>query len=154
MGSSDYQMIILAVLVIAVMVLVSLFMFIIHENKQVKNQMAIEMMSMAMQAQAWYRIPIMMGGGGNQVVYEDSTRITQFIDVKSLENIINNQNAKYRVVVSQPSENDPSRGQIKILGKSNSIHNVEGVATIYLNSRNPEGIEEGYEQGIRIKFGE
>ena len=80
MGTQQILMIILSVIVVGAAVAVGIQMFDTQADNQTRNALVVESMQMAVQAQAWYRTPSMMGGGGYKVTNIDIDRIATYIN--------------------------------------------------------------------------
>jgi len=65
MGTQQILMIILSVIVVGTAIAVGIQMFDTQLENQTRQALAAELIQQAAQAQAWYRTPVMMGGGGN-----------------------------------------------------------------------------------------
>ena len=80
MGTQQILMIILSVIVVGAAVAVGIQMFDTQADNQTRNALVVESMQMAVQAQAWYRTPSMMGGGGYQVGNINIAKIARYIN--------------------------------------------------------------------------
>jgi len=65
MGTQQILMIILSVIVVGTAIAVGIQMFDTQLDNQTRQALAAELIQQAAQAQAYYRTPLMMGGGGN-----------------------------------------------------------------------------------------
>jgi len=65
MGTQQILMIILSVIVVGTAIAVGIQMFDTQLENQTRNTLAAELMQQMSMAQAWFRTPVMMGGGGN-----------------------------------------------------------------------------------------
>jgi hypothetical protein len=81
MGTQQILMIVLSVIVVGAAVAVGIQMFDTQANNQARNAVVSEISQFGVQAQAWYRTPVMMGGGAGKaaVTTDDVLAITQFI---------------------------------------------------------------------------
>jgi hypothetical protein len=89
MGTQQILMIILSVIVVGAAVAVGIGMFDTQSVNQERNAIHSELMQMAVQAQAWYRTPLMMGGGGKKaaLVPEDAAIILKYINSRTYDGI-------------------------------------------------------------------
>jgi len=78
MGTQQILMIILSVIVVGTAIAVGIQMFDTQLENQARQALAAELMQQAAQLQAWYRTPIMMGGGGNGYDPATHTALTAF----------------------------------------------------------------------------
>ena len=76
MGTQQILMIILSVIVVGASVAVGIQMFSTQSDNQNLIAIKTELLQYAVQAQAWYRTPQMMGGGGRYTSYADYTAAT------------------------------------------------------------------------------
>jgi len=67
MGTQQILMIILSVIVVGTAIAVGIQMFDTQLENQTRQALAAELMQQGAQAQAWFRTPVMMGGGGNGI---------------------------------------------------------------------------------------
>jgi hypothetical protein len=65
MGTQQILMIILSVIVVGAAIAVGIQMFDTQSDNQALQACVVELMQQGAQAQAWFRTPVMMGGGGN-----------------------------------------------------------------------------------------
>jgi hypothetical protein len=70
MGTQQILMIILSVIVVGAAIAVGIQMFDTQSDNQTRNMLVAEAMQQGVMAQAWYRTPTMMGGGGNKIEAE------------------------------------------------------------------------------------
>ena len=80
MGTQQILMIILSVIVVGAAVAVGIQMFDTQADNQTRNALVVESMQMAVQAQAWYRTPDMMGGGGYKATNISIGKIAKYIN--------------------------------------------------------------------------
>ena len=88
MGTQQILMIILSVIVVGAAVAVGIQMFDTQADNQTRNALVVESMQMAVQAQAWYRTPQMMGGGGYRASNIDINKIAKYINNNAELNVI------------------------------------------------------------------
>jgi hypothetical protein len=154
MGTQQILMIVLSVIVVGAAVAVGIQMFDTQSTNQMKNMMAMDMMTMAMQAQAYWRTPIMMTGAGYSRNWDtDITEeaVTRFIDYRAStlddrpEGQIHNPNANYTFTVNDD-------GTLTIRGISKQDATIAGTATVHFDG-DPNGIAgQGFERGIKVEF--
>ena len=85
MGTQQILMIILSVIVVGAAIAVGIQMFDTQSHNQEVTNAIAEMVYMASQAQAWWRTPVIMGGGGKKafpshVSQDDYWAIMRYID--------------------------------------------------------------------------
>jgi len=96
MGTQQILMIVLSVIVVGAAITIGIQMFDTQYQNQVKNALVQDLQRMGVEAQAWYRTPIMAGGGGNyldrQQAGSDSAPVPTDILVKILQYVDRNAN--------------------------------------------------------------
>jgi len=88
MGTQQILMIILSVIVVGSAIAIGIQMFDTQLENNTRQALAIELMRQASEAQAWYRIPLLMNGGGNgynnatppALVVKNALDIARYID--------------------------------------------------------------------------
>jgi len=64
MGTQQILMIVLSVIIVGAAIAVGIQMFDTQANNQARNALVSDMMQFGVNAQAWYRQPVVMGGPG------------------------------------------------------------------------------------------
>ena len=140
MGTQQILMIVLSVIVVGAAVGVGIQMFDTQSINQSRNAITGEVIQMAIQAQTWYRTPVVMGGGEGEFVAADLPRLMQFINQGSIATTINTPAGLYVFAASTSS-------QITITATSPANQRVGSiVGTVNLNG---EEINTG-DRGISI----
>jgi hypothetical protein len=100
MGTQQILMIILSVIVVGAAVAVGIQMFDTQSDNQIRNMLITDAMQHGVQAQAWYRTPKMMGGGGNKDALEagDEERIARYIDINAIGNTLENEIGYFEIL--------------------------------------------------------
>jgi len=91
MGTQQILMIILSVIVVGTAIAVGIQMFDTQLENQTRQALAAELMQQASMAQAWYRTPKMMGGGGNGLDENGDPYDLQHYDCITVAQYINRQ---------------------------------------------------------------
>ena len=82
MGTQQILMIVLSVIVVGSAVAVGIQMFDTQANNQARNAIVSDIMSMAVQAQAWWRTPSIMGGPtGGAITSSNLPDLVRFINM-------------------------------------------------------------------------
>jgi hypothetical protein len=141
MGTQQILMIVLSVIVVGAAVAVGIQMFDTQSQNASRQAIASEIVQMAAQAQAWYRTPAMMGGGGNETNDDgpviDLDKMGPYINstYDTEDATISNVNATYTLV------NDNGELTISAVSKTD--------ATIFVNARIDLTAKKG-DSGVKI----
>ncbi|MCL2063528.1 MAG: hypothetical protein FWG98_04055 [Candidatus Cloacimonetes bacterium] len=140
MGTQQILMIVLSVIVVGSAVAVGIQMFDTQANNQARNAIVSDLMSMAVQAQAWWRTPVVMGGPvGGAITSTNLPELVRFINLAwNGVGPHTNPTANYTFAVDSPTS-------IKIRGESIQNPEIVAEATIELRGGN---IDDSY--GINI----
>jgi hypothetical protein len=154
MGTQQILMIVLSVIVVGAAVAVGIQMFDTQSTNQMRNAMAMDMMTAAMQAQAYWRTPIMMTGAGyaKDRGAIDLNTMTKFIDYRAQQTRFENPNANFEI----DWDDEADTPTIIIRSVSKQDERLAGTATVILNgdpaNQANTGGTTGFERGIKIVF--
>ena len=95
MGTQQILMIVLSVIVVGAAVAVGIQMFDTQSNNQARNAVTSEVSQLAIQAQAWFRTPSVMGGGEGTFAAGDFPRLMRFIDQTIETNTLRTPSGEY-----------------------------------------------------------
>jgi hypothetical protein len=133
MGTQQILMIILSVIVVGAAIAVGIQMFDTQADNQTRQALVVEVMNMAVQAQAWYRTPSMMGGGG-----EFTDAVVSATQVNFIARSINNQ-AEAGVITNSVGTFTIAAGEsnleIIITGEAHGMRGITVEGSVFLNAR-------------------
>jgi len=149
MGTQQILMIVLSVIVVGAAVAVGIQMFDTQSNNQARNAIALDLSQHAVQAQAWYRTPKGMGGGG----YEPPSAINdvaKFVNQTAVGGIFENPNGTFTFTDGGTLPASGGSDAITIVGVAKSNPTIIGTAIVDLSGQ--AHAEDDFERGIQIKF--
>ena len=82
MGTQQVLLIVISVIIVGAAVAVGINMFDTQANNNARNAVVSDIIQMGIQAQAWFRTPIMMGGGGGRFFDTDMQKLLGYLDTK------------------------------------------------------------------------
>ncbi|MCL2063529.1 MAG: hypothetical protein FWG98_04060 [Candidatus Cloacimonetes bacterium] len=80
MGTQQVIMIVLTVVLVGAAVAMAINMFDTQSRNQARNAVASDIIQFGTQAQAWFRTPVMMGGGGGSFESTDMLSLLGFLN--------------------------------------------------------------------------
>ena len=149
MGTQQILMIVLSVIVVGAAVAVGIQMFDTQSNNQTRNAIALDLSQHAVQAQAWYRTPIGMGGGGYQAP-TTANDVAFFVNQTASGGIFENPNGTYTFTTPATLPTGGGPHGITIVGVAKSNSSISATCTVDLSGQLHDS--DGFERGIRIVF--
>ena len=144
MGTQQILMIVLSVIVVGAAVAVGIEMFDTQSNNQARNAISLDLLQHAVQAQAWYRTPKIMGGGGYEIDATDIPDIAKFINQEAgATSEFENPNGSFVFSLAPDDE-------VQIIGTARSNPNIVITAIVDLTGQKHD--IDDYDRGIKIIF--
>ena len=109
MGTQQILMVVLSVIVVGTAVAIGIQMFDTQGQNQARNALVADLMRMSVEAQAWFRTPRLMGGGGGTISNEGMSHeypdnalylIVKYIDSNATPPRIQNENGRFDFAIS------------------------------------------------------
>jgi hypothetical protein len=150
MGTQQILMIILSVIVVGAAVAVGISMFDTQADNQDRNAVVSELMQQAVQAQAWFRTPVMMGGCSGVVANFNVNMLPDIIRYVDNNAIATITDPSFRNAVGEFTYAVNSETEAAILITGRSLQKPDDIvvdAHVYLS-----GVHEDvtYQRGIKI----
>jgi len=150
MGTQQILMIILSVIVVGTAIAVGIQMFDTQLENQTRNTLAAELMQQMSMAQAWYRTPVMMGGGGNGKTVDANGNQTVFPATEEAiamyinrgannSNVYRNLHGEFTVEISGGT---PGAEQVTISAKSDVVSTIGARIVFMLGGTSALGVEQ------------
>ena len=145
MGTQQILIIVLTVIIIGIAVAVGILMFDTQSNNSIRNAISLDLLNLSVQAQAWFRTPSTMNGGGYSLNASDMNKLVYYLDVESdiPSATVFGPNATFIVTLGSEAN------EIVISGTSTVKKSIVGVATIDLTA---DKNTDGFDRGIKIRF--
>jgi len=125
MGTQQILMIILSVIVVGTAIAVGIQMFDNQLENQTRQALAAELLQQASQAQAWFRTPTMMGGGGNgrdangdPVPTIDANEVAQYINKTATAGVYRNLHGQFTLTIENFVTPNVYQTEVKIAAVS------------------------------------
>ena len=123
MGQQQLLLIILGVIIVGIAVAVGITMFQSNAVQSNRDAVISDMNMLASRAQAFYRKPVSMGGGGG--AFDATKGASKAFDLTLLPKDLANDNGSYTIT--------PSAAQVEIIGKGKEVVGSDTVqATMYV----------------------
>jgi len=137
MGTQQILMIILSVIVVGTAIAVGIQMFDTQLENSTRQALAAELMQQAAQAQAYFRTPTAMGGGGNGKSWNTTppaaNDIAKYINNKAgvapnAAGEYTNMHGKFTLSILGTIPTDPRDTQVQIVGESDVDSAIQATA--------------------------
>jgi hypothetical protein len=150
MGTQQVIMIVLSVIVVGAAIAVGIAMFDTQSENSLRQSMAAEMLYMGIQARAFYRTPVMMGGAGY-----DPNKVTAAKVVNYIDHSVKGTNLLYTEIgfYTFQFDTNTSTNELYITGEPKDRIGLSwwGTMTVTFDGKNPYGYE-GFENGMRLQW--
>jgi hypothetical protein len=140
MGTQQVLYIILAVIICGVAISSVFFAFDSHYKRVPRDEMKLEIVQLMGQAQAWFEMPLSLGGAGSRIENIDTELITGFIlDIPvNPGSVINKEKTKFTFTGFASNPSITIRGQS--LSDGNVDDKIEITGTALINAGNLDNL--------------